>query len=118
MPLAVLEAMASGVPVVAMGVGGVPEIIETGETGLLLGTSEWPGIVSGLPGDWEGVARAALTLIDQPDQLKRMSSSSVARAAARYDIRHSAARTAQIFRELLRIPTIGSGTVRPLEKRA
>jgi glycosyltransferase involved in cell wall biosynthesis len=35
-PLAILEAMAAGVPVVATRVGGVPELVEDGESGLLV----------------------------------------------------------------------------------
>ena len=101
MPLTVLEAMACGVPVVAIGVGGVPEIIETGETGILIGTNEWPGIVSGYAGDWEGVAQASLALINQPDLMKRMAISSVARAQANFDIRQSVSMTIQIFRHML-----------------
>jgi glycosyltransferase involved in cell wall biosynthesis len=108
MPLAILEAMASGVPVVAIGVGGVPELIETGETGILVGTNEWPGIVSEYPGDWEGVAQAALALMGQPERLKRMSIRSVSRAQANYDIRRSAALTSQVFRQLLRTPKDGT----------
>jgi glycosyltransferase involved in cell wall biosynthesis len=34
-PLAVMEAMAAGLPVVATAVGGVPELVKDGETGLL-----------------------------------------------------------------------------------
>jgi glycosyltransferase involved in cell wall biosynthesis len=108
MPLALLEAMACGVPVIAIGVGGVPEIVETGETGILIGTSEWPGIVSEFPGDWEGVARAAIKLISQPERLKAMAEASARRAAALYDITTSAALTAQLFRRL----TDNAGTPR------
>lgn len=113
MPLALLEAMACGVPVIAIGVGGVPELVEAGETGILIGTNEWPGIVSEFPGDWEGVARAAIKLIGQPEKLTAMSAASVARAAALYDIKDSAALTAQLFRRLA-----GAATrLRPLREK-
>ncbi|TRC98336.1 glycosyltransferase family 4 protein [Mesorhizobium sp. WSM4303] len=101
MPLTILEAMASGVPVVAIGVGGVPEIVATGETGVLVGTTEWPGIVSEYPGDWEGVALAAISLLSNPARLKSMSGASVRRAQACFDIQQSATLTSHIFRQLL-----------------
>lgn len=101
MPLVLLEAMACGVPVIAIGVGGVPELVVTGETGILIGTNEWPGIVSEYPGDWEGVAEAAMALIRQPECLKAMSAASLRRAAEYYDINTSAALTATLFRKLV-----------------
>ncbi|TPM34619.1 glycosyltransferase family 4 protein [Mesorhizobium sp. B2-3-4] len=101
MPLTILEAMASGVPVVAIGVGGVPEIVSAGETGILIGTTEWPGIVSEYPGDWEGVALAAISLLSNPARLKSMAGASVRRAQASFDIRQSATMTSHIFRQLL-----------------
>ena len=101
MPLVILEAMACGVPIVAIGVGGIPGLIEAGETGILIGTNEWPGIVSEYPGDWEGVAKAAIHLIDNPTALKRMATASAERAATLYDIRQSASMTAEVFRSLI-----------------
>lgn len=104
MPLVILEAMACGVPTVAIGVGGIPELMETGETGYVIGTYEWPGIVNEFPADWEGVAKAAAHLIEHPHLLKRMAQMTAERAAACFDIRHSAKLTADVFRSLAKPP--------------
>lgn len=51
LPNVLLEAMAAGLPVIGSCVGGIPEIIRDGETGLLVS-----------PGDPEGLAEALLRL--------------------------------------------------------
>lgn len=56
-PMAVLEAMALGKPVVATAVGGLPEIIQDGVTGLLVA-----------PGDERALANACLQLITDPGE--------------------------------------------------
>jgi glycosyltransferase involved in cell wall biosynthesis len=48
MPNAVLEAMATGLPVVATNAGGTAEIISHGETGLLVPANDAPGLAAAL----------------------------------------------------------------------
>src|SRR6185295_14013841 len=52
-PLAVMEAMAAGLPVIATEVGGIPELVRSGEHGLLVPA-----------GDCRGFAAAMQTLFD------------------------------------------------------
>lgn len=60
-PNVLLEAMASGLPVVATRVGGVPEIVRNGEVGFLVE-----------PDDAQGLASAVITLIKNPERTLEM----------------------------------------------
>ena len=53
-PLAVMEAMAAGLPLVATAVGGVPEVVEDGITGLLVPAGDGVSLATALK---EGVRR-------------------------------------------------------------
>jgi glycosyltransferase involved in cell wall biosynthesis len=70
LPMAVLEAMAAGLPVVATSVGGVPECILPGETGLLVP-----------PADCAALGEAVVRLLKDPAGRHRLGD------AARRDIR-------------------------------
>ena len=48
MPVVIIEAMAAALPVAAVGVGGTPEIVIDGQTGVLIGHSEKTAIADGI----------------------------------------------------------------------
>ena len=81
LPLVVLEAMTAGVPVVATSVGGTPEAVVDGETGLLVP----PRNVSALAGAIDAM------LVD-PDRARRLGEAGRQRAREHFDA-ESAART-------------------------
>ena len=62
-PMAVLEGMGCGKPVIATNRGGVPEIIEDGNTGFLVP-----------PHESEKLAEDMIYLLDNPNEVKRMGS--------------------------------------------
>lgn len=61
-PMVILEAMASGVPVVASGVGGIPEILVHGRNGLIVE-----------PGDVEGLAKSVMMVLLDEELRKKLS---------------------------------------------
>jgi glycosyltransferase involved in cell wall biosynthesis len=74
-PMSILEAMAAGLPVVASAVGGVPELVEDGSTGLLVP-----------PGDPAALAAALDRLLADPDLSKRLGAAGRSRARERFDV--------------------------------
>jgi glycosyltransferase involved in cell wall biosynthesis len=73
--MALLEAQAAGLPVVAGGAGGVPSIVESGITGLLTA-----------PGDGSAFARALRNLIEAPDRRVAMARTAVEKTRQLHDI--------------------------------
>ncbi|MGR6962958.1 glycosyltransferase [Geodermatophilus sp. URMC 61] len=71
-PLVVCEAMAAGVPVVASRVGGLPDLIEDGGSGLLV-----------RPGEAEDLARALVSLLLDPEAARRLGARGRRLAAGR-----------------------------------
>ena len=70
-PMALIEAMAASLPVVATAVGGVPEIVAHGETGLLVPA-----------GDRRAFAASLAALAADPERRRAFSESSRSRAQA------------------------------------
>jgi glycosyltransferase involved in cell wall biosynthesis len=75
-PLSILEAMAAGLPVVSSRVGGVPELVVDGETGLLVP-----------PGDPSAMAGALGRLLADGGLRRRLGAAGRARAERCFDVR-------------------------------
>ena len=73
LPIALLEAMATGLPLVASAVGGIPEAVEDGVSGLL--------VPRGDPG---ALADAVASLLAIPGRAAALGAAARARAVARY----------------------------------
>ncbi len=89
-PNVLLEGMAAGVPVVAMRVGGVPEVVEDGVSGLLVD-----------PGDAPALSNAVLRLLNDADRAREMGRKGLAIAVENYDINQVVARVEDVLSSLL-----------------
>ncbi|BDG06321.1 glycosyltransferase [Anaeromyxobacter oryzae] len=89
-PLSVMEAMAAGAAVVATAVGGVPELVRHGETGLLVPPADGPALASALRQLYADSAQRA-----------RLGRAARQVAAERFDASLMAARYADLYRELM-----------------
>lgn len=97
MPLCVMEAMASGVPVVATRVGGVPELIEQGQTGFGVGAR-----------DVDGLAGQVALLLRQPEERRRMGQRARERTLRHLSLNACIGHTAELLAQLASQPVVSS----------
>ena len=89
-PMTIIEAMAAGVPVVATTVGGVPELLQNGVTGLLAPA-----------GDAAGLADALVRLADDGDLRARLAAAAKRRALENFSEAGMIGSYDRIFQEML-----------------
>ena len=89
-PNALLEAMAGGLPVVATRHGGIPEVVQDGETGLLCAER-----------DPAGVAAALLRLADSPAFFEELSTKASASVNAQFSASRQIAAVESIYAEAI-----------------
>ncbi|MFF4018777.1 glycogen synthase [Streptomyces sp. NPDC001843] len=88
-----LEAMACGTPVVASRVGGIPEVVEDGVTGLLVTADD----------DFEaGLAHALDTVLGDPEAARRMGGAGRERAVGEFGWDAVARRTVRLYEEIVK----------------
>jgi glycosyltransferase involved in cell wall biosynthesis len=86
LPLVVLEAMAQARPVVATAVGGTPELVVDGETGVLVPA-----------GDADALAEALDRLLRDPERARRLGEAGRRRVAAEFDADTLAERVLSLY---------------------
>ncbi len=86
--MAVLEALAHGLPVITTAVGSMTEAIDDGVSGLMVP-----------PGDADALAAAIKRLIEDPGLRDQLSEGARARFAEKFDMRNYAAQITALYRE-------------------
>ncbi|KAA9000941.1 glycosyltransferase family 4 protein [Paenibacillus spiritus] len=86
-----VEAMASGLPVIASAIGGIVEILGSGRTGMLVADYRRPS----------AFARAIRTLIRRPDRARAMGEEGRRAAVDRYGWEATARRLESLYRQTL-----------------
>jgi glycosyltransferase involved in cell wall biosynthesis len=88
LPVVLMEALALGVPVIASGVAGIPELVEHERTGLLV-----------IPTDADALAKAIARLAGDPALRHQLGKAGSERIKAGYTSEESARRMQALFRE-------------------
>jgi glycosyltransferase involved in cell wall biosynthesis len=89
-PNTVLEAMACGVPVIASNVGGIPEQVDDGITGLLIPAQ-----------NAELMARSASLLLKDPILREKMGKAAILKVKDRFTLEYQVEQYLQWYEEIL-----------------
>jgi glycosyltransferase involved in cell wall biosynthesis len=89
--LAMLEAMAAGLPVIISDVGGAAEVLGDGEFGVRVP-----------PGDIAALARAVMALVQDEAERRRLGVAAQRRVREHYDLRERVARLQAVYETLLK----------------
>jgi len=89
-PVSAIEAMASGCPVVATRVGGLPDVIENGETGYLVPPEQSPAL-----------AAAVLKLMSNPQRAEQMGRAAQLSVKERFPLNRLVCDMENLYEELL-----------------
>jgi glycosyltransferase involved in cell wall biosynthesis len=90
LPLAIIEAMACGIPVIASNVGGIPELVRPGQTGLLVA-----------PDDALALAAAIEDLLGDEERRLRMGAAAVDRVREHFTLERQVDTYLAWYQELL-----------------
>lgn len=88
LPVVLMEALASRMPVIATPVAGVSELVRDGESGLLVP-----------PGDIDSLARALDRLLGDPDLCRRLGEAGRNAVLERHDVKREAEKLLALFRD-------------------
>lgn len=90
LPTVIMEAAAAGKAVIATGVGGVPELVENGKTGILVP-----------PDDEESLANAIGQVMSDPDRLRRMGEEAERKAVQQFSQDKQVEQTLCLWNQLI-----------------
>ena len=97
LPMALLEAMASGLPVVATAVSGTREVIEDGRSGILVPSGDAPAL-----------GAAMIAVLERPETAASLGAAARSRVEDCYSARAQAQRHAELYRS--RLASTSGGT--------
>ena len=102
LPVVLIEAMATGLPVVASRITGIPELVDEGVSGLLV-----------TPGDGDDLTGALERILGEPPSRRaEMGRAGRAKVVAEFDLRRTAAELEGVFNEWVSCYQAGGGAAR------